>query len=425
MLSLGYHWRKILSEAKCLEKRTYRYFKSTYPTAAIVCNLSIPCQADATPPSDTADIRTQPLPLNHQRHQLFISLITSCAMSEITSYQYRLLESKRHIRLLKLSSIRKLLYRWKLLPSALGIPTLPKVEIKHISVDDDIEFETVSYAWGDSAGVGRLLISGTDQHIALTQSLVDALPQLIKECRTGVLWIDQICINQRDVQEREQQVAMMGDVFENSKRTLVWLDLGDETSRLAAKCIKYLHYVIPEGHSCDHHVRSNAIYNLWERGHWPFSDHEYVNMIKSFRKCAWLSRAWVIQEFILAQSVTFIWGSRTFSTQAIDDLKTGFPDSMLKATQESQWSDLNNFIALQAGRLQFMKYRREDRWMGLLQVMFETSGSFDTTIDRDGLFSQLGLWKPPSFEPSYTEPLPNILINLPGALLKTLDPWIF
>lgn len=162
-------------------------------------------------------------------------------MSEITSYQYTPLESKRHIRLLEISP------RWKLLPPASSIFTFPVVKVKYVSVDDDIEFETISYAWGDSTRVGSLPIAGTEgQHIALTQSLVGALPHLFRECRTGALWIDQICINQGDVQERERQVAMMGDVFENSKRTLVWLGLDDETGRLAAECIKHFHSIIPE-----------------------------------------------------------------------------------------------------------------------------------------------------------------------------------
>jgi hypothetical protein len=37
------------------------------------------------------------------------------------------------------------------------------------------------------------------------------------------LWIDAICINQEDLQERTNQVKMMGDIFENAFQVLVWL----------------------------------------------------------------------------------------------------------------------------------------------------------------------------------------------------------
>lgn len=169
----------------------------------------------------------------------------------------------------------------------------------------------------------------------------------------------------------------------------------------------------------------NDIYGLWELGRWTFSGHEYINMIKSFQKCAWLSRARVIQEFILAQSVTFLWGIWAFSTQAIDDLNNAFPRHMLQATQESQWPGPNNFVELRMGRIYFTSYRLRDRWMGLLDVISTTSGLFETTIDRDGLFSHLGLWKPPSFQPSYTAPLPVILIDFTRCIAKDTESLEF
>lgn len=63
--------------------------------------------------------------------------------------------------------------------------------------------------------------------------------------------------------------------------------------------------------------------------------------------------------------------------------------------------------------------------MGLFQMISNTSGPFETTIDRDGLFSHLGLWKPPSFQPSYTVPLPVILIDFTRCIAKDTESLEF
>lgn len=37
------------------------------------------------------------------------------------------------------------------------------------------------------------------------------------------LWVDQICINQKDIRERDQQVMLMRDIYATSQMVCVWL----------------------------------------------------------------------------------------------------------------------------------------------------------------------------------------------------------
>lgn len=37
------------------------------------------------------------------------------------------------------------------------------------------------------------------------------------------LWIDALCINQNDLQERNRVVSRMGDIYANAERVLIWL----------------------------------------------------------------------------------------------------------------------------------------------------------------------------------------------------------
>lgn len=109
-----------------------------------------------------------------------------------TTYQYRPLESPRHIRLLQV------LYE----DGDIETVAAPKYRIVHRRLPTDNEneekfdFEAVSYTWGNPDRVARLEIAEEAGGIGLTRNLEIALPYLAKHSNTKLLWIDQLCLNQ-------------------------------------------------------------------------------------------------------------------------------------------------------------------------------------------------------------------------------------
>jgi hypothetical protein len=53
------------------------------------------------------------------------------------------------------------------------------------------------------------------------------------EDRPRVLWIDAICVNQRDFGERSSQVKRMADIYSKAERVIIWLGTESEASELA------------------------------------------------------------------------------------------------------------------------------------------------------------------------------------------------
>lgn len=49
----------------------------------------------------------------------------------------------------------------------------------------------------------------------------------------SVFWIDAVCINQRDLQERAEQVSMMGQIYGGTRNLLIWLGPERDDSKLA------------------------------------------------------------------------------------------------------------------------------------------------------------------------------------------------
>jgi hypothetical protein len=83
-------------------------------------------------------------------------------------------------------------------------------------------YETLSYVWGTSDR-DELVKLRDGKLLRITKPLKDALAFVVRQCGTGHLWIDQICIDQDDRIERGNQVKIMGQIYSSCSRVLVWL----------------------------------------------------------------------------------------------------------------------------------------------------------------------------------------------------------
>ncbi|KAI7780418.1 hypothetical protein LA080_016037 [Diaporthe eres] len=99
-------------------------------------------------------------------------------------------------------------------------------------------YDALSYCWGSHSSQDppslELSIEGMGERrtiaFAITPNLHAALRQLRLEHRTRTLWIDYICINQIDIEEHGQQVALMGEIFESAGSVCIWL--GDSSPQI-------------------------------------------------------------------------------------------------------------------------------------------------------------------------------------------------
>lgn len=93
-----------------------------------------------------------------------------------------------------------------------------------------------------------------------------------------MLWIDQICVNQADISERNQSVAAMGKIYSYANRVLVYLGEDGEGS---AEAMDYI---------ASRTGAHESIPKLLER--------------------PWFSRVWVLQEVALAQVAVVVCGTK-------------------------------------------------------------------------------------------------------------------
>jgi hypothetical protein len=85
-------------------------------------------------------------------------------------------------------------------------------------------FQAVSYTWGVSVYTSSIDIAG--EKLPVLDSLYPFLRHMLDEDPKGPgawWWIDSLCINQKDDNEKALQVPMMGTIFRAAQQTLVWL----------------------------------------------------------------------------------------------------------------------------------------------------------------------------------------------------------
>jgi hypothetical protein len=84
------------------------------------------------------------------------------------------------------------------------------------------QYEALSYTWGSAEDPVAIYVGASGaQIISVTQNLASALRYLRHETEDRQLWVDAVCIDQKNLQERSKQVLKMADVYQIAKRAIV------------------------------------------------------------------------------------------------------------------------------------------------------------------------------------------------------------
>jgi hypothetical protein len=97
--------------------------------------------------------------------------------------------------------------------------------LQSVSLDNVGEFEALSYVWGSPGRKISILLE--NQEFEVTQNLAHAMrhlrPASSNKFEARTLWIDAICIDQQNIDERNQQVRRMDIIYKRAKQVVVWL----------------------------------------------------------------------------------------------------------------------------------------------------------------------------------------------------------
>ena len=157
------------------------------------------------------------------------------------------------------------------------------------------EYHAISYAWSHEEPVGTIICNG--KPLAVTPDLLECLRCLsaVNGCQN--LWIDAICIDQEDDEEKAHQVANMHKIYRQATDVYVWLGPAEDSSDFAMSIMTTLGDKFGD-------VLSNRESLRWEIidfGHGLLrSDPSIPQLLWKFYQSPWFRRLWAYQGVVLA-----------------------------------------------------------------------------------------------------------------------------
>jgi hypothetical protein len=181
-----------------------------------------------------------------------------------SEYQYKPLVGPDSIRLLE---IKPALDSSAEIRCSLAHTTLSKCDNRDIFGN----YTALSYVWGSPDKVETIFVDGLS--LGATVNLFSALRDLRDDTRSLWLWVDAICINQVDEQEKGRQIRMMGQIYAGARHTVIYLGPGDSNDR-EPHCLATL--------ATDHRAKLQS------------------ELLESLLRKEWFTRVWVFQELVFS-----------------------------------------------------------------------------------------------------------------------------
>ena len=199
-----------------------------------------------------------------------------------------------------------------------------------VSLDDRlVNFDALSYAWGEPGATETILLEG--QQWEIRRNLFDALmtfrsmigiPQKFFQI-SPLLFADALCINQEDLDERSSQVQLMKDIYKRAKMVRVWLGLGGpEVEALFIEAeSRGPTSTAAKRKETDSKTVPDVVRNIAEN-----HDSAFVDVMSR----TWWQRLWVVQEVLQSLDSIAFCGTSTIMFLKLLDLS----DAILKAVEQ-------------------------------------------------------------------------------------------
>ncbi|KAF2651307.1 HET-domain-containing protein, partial [Lophiostoma macrostomum CBS 122681] len=157
-----------------------------------------------------------------------------------------------------------------------------------VSLDRPGGYEALSYCWGPPDTSAEIMLNGAHYHVS--SALKAALNHLRWMKQPRRLWIDALCIEQGQKEEKLHQVAQMRSVYESASQVLVWIGTPTKDTVAGMELINRI-----ATSSSRYYSRANG-FTLSDV---PMSLDSLVGILAILRRPYWY-RMWIIQEVAVA-----------------------------------------------------------------------------------------------------------------------------
>ncbi|KAL8393711.1 hypothetical protein RB595_003449 [Gaeumannomyces hyphopodioides] len=246
-----------------------------------------------------------------------------------STYNYVPLSSPRHTRVLFLEPSLDFAAPLCCRISETSLDNLPESGIA--------SYNALSYSWDAESPSSEVLCDGSA--LLVTPNCEAAMRRMRGDSKPIELWIDSICINQsaEAVEERNGQVALMGEIYKSARMVAIWLGEDDTKFKLLVERLRpILHWTHPFYHPDD-------IRKQWDIEAMMESTVKHLELMEkdihssvddpfaALFERSWFSRMWVVQEValssgqrnvVLCGSCAIPWMSICYVSSAMGSIST-------------------------------------------------------------------------------------------------------
>lgn len=294
----------------------------------------------------------------------------------LSQFIYSPLRSSQNIRLLQLAPGK---------PGYRGSPV--ECTLITASVGDAHKYEALSYTWGSRDGSKTIKCNSVN--LEVTKSLYAALSRLRHRDRIRTLWVDALCINQRDALERNQQLGLMGTIYQGADKVVAWIGEETDATEAVIGLFSSLRALEPR--------KQRLVYlepaTLEQMG-LPREQAPVWAAVRQFFRRAWFERVWVIQEAANASKLDIVCGLKHIEWDELVYAARCIAESqMFAATDTAMICQHIVFIDQCRGMLQRNKQERlslldllyRSRRCGASDLRDKIYGLYPIAKDRDAL----------------------------------------
>ncbi|KAH9242293.1 hypothetical protein K456DRAFT_1879274 [Colletotrichum gloeosporioides 23] len=239
------------------------------------------------------------------------------------------------------------------------------------------DYETISYVWGNSSKTQDMVCNGAE--MAITESLHGALTCMRLTYISRRLWVDLICIDQDNSEEKNSQIPLMDVIYPNAGHVLVWLGRDqDEVAGAAFSLITNLATTFADEKKRlkfdQAHSDSLLWSSPWIRTH-------------SAKWLSWFTRVWVIQEIGTKAPATLFWGNARIEWELLCSVCQTLTD----------YHHLRKHVNIQTPKIKYMYRRfiepdRTSRHANRFSFIYELHRArhLQATDPRDRVYALLG-----------------------------------
>lgn len=157
------------------------------------------------------------------------------------------------------------------------LSTVPRKDL-----DKSFPYIALSYHWGDGnadkvimvqteltslgeqsvGAIALLLHTQKPKKLSIRPNLHAALKHLRRETQEVTVWVDALCINQNDTEEKSEQISHMPSIYRRAYNVCIWLGTDESSNSVSDIAMKFISEVI-DPHKHDQLLNDDKMISHW------------------------------------------------------------------------------------------------------------------------------------------------------------------